>query len=428
MQASHAIVKTVSSINLVFGLDWFAILGGTVAREVRRIAREQKATHVVYAGDDASSAGVASLQTGKRVVLYSAAQLVAQRFSTGVVALILQLDDHQWWLVAIHEGAVIARTDYVCRSFSEASDLVAQLRQSYPALTVLNDAQAEALSLSELTSTLYSEAEVRRVSYGSGIWHRPFFRVVLIVLSGLVLHKLSVLIDKGGVRVSSVLVAPAEAWNNAVRTALAAHWVHGVTGTSDVLHSLYDLPVDLTGWQLKHAECVSRQSTWQCHADYERNAYDASNAVLLEVVPVTWDVSFTPLDHARVQWEFVSTGLSLDQSRPGSSQHTEHYIFSTLQAIRPAFSLINIEPPQPLRIPAPVDEHGVAIPQPLGLSQFRMRAVRLQGPLRSISVFLPHAHHMAWQRVVLSLNPENQPDLIRSRLNVTLHGVLYEQD
>src|SRR5690554_847933 len=105
MSASRAFIKTVSSVSLVFGMDWFAILGGAVSREVRRIVRQNKATHAVHVMDDAASVGVTALQTEKRgVVLYSAAQIVAQRFRTGAIAMVLQLDDTQWWLVAVHEG------------------------------------------------------------------------------------------------------------------------------------------------------------------------------------------------------------------------------------------------------------------------------------------------------------------------------------
>lgn len=429
MSMSFVQVKTVASVNLVFGLDWFAVLGGPVAREARRIARQHKASHVVHAGDDAASVGIAALPAQKRgTVMYSAAELVARRFSTGAVALILQLDRHQWWLVAVHEGAVIARTDQFFASFDDAMDGVRPLSQAYPQLVVMSD-EAELPSLTDLVQGPLAGAELRRLTHGRGMLSRPYYAAVFF---GLILY--------AGYRVLSgdilgwhdasdgTAVSADEAWQNALHELASRHWVHGVTGTVDVLISLYSLPVRLAGWRLYTADCVAQNEQWRCHADYGRDDQNASNAGFLEAAPASWSIRFTPLEQARVQWSLASSGRLLARTELPHSQHVERTVFSALQSIRPAFAMINIDAPELLPVIAPRDEQGNALASPPGLPGYRLRAVRIQAPLRSLSLLLPHADAMAWRRAVLSLDPQVRPDLTQSQLNVTLQGVLYEQD
>lgn len=430
MSASPVLFKTVESVNLVFGLDWFAILGGTLTREVRRIVRQQKATHAVHAGDHAVSVGVTALSGGKRSMpLYSAAQLVARQFSTGVVALIVPLDHNQWWFVAVHEGAVIARTDYVCASLDQARERVTQLRHAYPNLTLLNDVQPEP-SLSGLVEAVHADAELRRVAHGNYLVSRPYYALALFAVGVYVLHRAGLITVPFGDREpsSTVVVSAEDAWAEALRGLTSAHWVHGVAGSAGVLLSLYTMPVQLEGWRLHQAECVAQDAKWNCHADYGRADPETSNDRLLSAAWTSWDVSFTPLEQARIRWSFTSAGRAIGNTALHGAQYIERSVFSALQAIRPAFSQMNIDPPERLPVPAPVDEHGHAIPQPPGLPQYRMRAVRIQAPLRSVSLFLPHTQHIAWRRVALSFDPHVRPDLTHSRLSVTLQGVLYEQD
>lgn len=429
MSASPSLIKTVGSVRLVFGLDWFAILGGTVSREVRRLARQQKASHVVYATDDAVSAGVISLATGKRsAVLYSAAQLVAQRFSTGVVALIVPLDHARWWLVAVHEGAVIARTDYVCTTLEAARSRLDLLRHAYPGLTLLNDDEAASL-LARLADAVHDDARLR-IAPGNGWVPRRYYRLLLLALATYVFYQMGLLGDFFTLRDvhDSSDVSTDQAWSEALRELSAAHWVHGVAGSTDLLLSLYALPVQLEGWRLHNAECTAHVDLWRCHADYGRDDPGTDNDRFLGAAQPGWDVSFMPLEQARVRWRFSAAGRELSQTDLYNRSYIERSVFSALQAIRPAFASMTLDAPEQLAIPVPHDEHGQAFIRPSDLPRYGMRALRIQAPLRSISLLLPHARSVAWRRVVLSVDPNVRPDLVRSRLNVNLQGVLYEQD
>lgn len=421
---------TVSSVNLVFGLDWFAVLGGTVAHEVRRIARQHKATHAAQSGDGAASVGVTSLRTARSrgVMMYSAAQLVAQRYSSGTVAMVAPIGDGRWWFVAVHEGAVIARSDYVCMTSAETSDLVKQLYQAYPTLLLIDtDAQP---SLSDLVAAVSPEAELRRVSYRTNFLPRPVqWFVLLIVLSFLVPRLWSVLfLSNANTRADTPAMAADIEWHSAMQTALDARWVHGVSGTSDVLNAIYDLPVALAGWHLSYVECRSEHSLWLCHADYDRNDSEASNDRFLDASREDWAVKFTPLEKVQVRWDHASKGISAAQANLKNTSANERDFFSRLQTIRSAFAHISIAAPKPLPINAPVNEQGQPIPKPSGLHEYRLRDIQIRAPLRSVSLLLPYCDAITWNKIVVGVDHRAVPDLITSRLNVTLQGVLHETE
>lgn len=429
MSTSRTLIQTVSSVNLVFGLDWFAILGGSASREVRRIARQHKATHAVHAGDEAASVGITTLQATKRgTVLYSAAQLVARQFESGAVAVVMPLGDARWWLVAVHEGAVIARTDYVCTTQSELAALIVQLRQAYPALKVL-DNENDAPSVSQLAGMLHAQAELQRVVYGGRGLSGPFAWFVLIALLIVLLRYASTAIDLFDRETPAKHDVPPEAaWRAALAETAQSLWIHGTAGTHDVLQSLYVHPVELAGWQLLHIECASHAKQWRCHADYSRADPETDNERFLDRAPSGWNVGFTSLEQLRARWTLPARGLSLAQTELHSANDNERHLFSRLQSIRRAFTQVTLDAPEALRVPAPVNQHGQAIPRPPDLPQVRTRAVRIQAPLRSLALLLPHCQAMAWNNVAISISPGIQPDLTHSRLNVTLQGILYEQD
>lgn len=428
MAASRTVIKTVASADLVFGLDWFAILGGTVTRELRRLVRQHKATHAVYSGDEAACAGLLSLARPDRGrLLYSAAQLVARRFPTGVVAMMLPLDADRWWFVAVHDGAVIARTDQVCDSAEEAYSLIPPLRQAYPGLELLDDDSGRP-SLDELANARGPDAALRPVS-GT----RPAKRwqqAALVLLLGALIYKVAGVAGLwgSGQSASGASVDPHVAWQAAIQAAASTRWVHGVAGTAQLLQALYALPVKVEGWGLQQATCRADRNTWQCQADYRRADDGASNRGFLGAAPDSWRVEFTPLEQARGHWRFDAAGLGGDHAMLPDAAHTEREIFSMFQRIRPAFSRMVIEAPRVLPVVAPVDPQGQPLAAPGGLPRFHARNLQLQAPLRSLNLLLPHCEAVFWQTVTLDLASRARPDLTSSRLNVTLQGVLYEQD
>lgn len=430
MSTSRAYVQMVASVNLVFGLDWFAVLGAQVSREAKRIARQYKASHMVVCGDDAGSVGLAAFKTRRKgaPVLHSAAQLLAQRFTSGTVAMVLQLDGEQWWVVAIHEGAVVARTDQLCASAQEAAGAMQQLRQAYSALTVLGET-TPAPSLSELAKGVLSSAELRRAGRQLPGLPWPIQGLLIALVLAVFLPGLAdwlAVLDEPP-HGDAVPVSPDEAWRATLHEVAASHWVHGVPGTQQILQSFHDLPVRLKGWGLSVAECLADQSRWNCSADYERASVGASNDGLIAEARPEWNVSFTPLNKARVQWTLIAQGTGGHHATLNTTRQNERDLFSRLQAIEPAMVSVAIGPSKPVPVAAPTDMSGQALPRPHGMQGLRTRAVEIRSPIRSASLLLPDCEAMGWQRIALRLDPTVHPSLINSRINITFQGVLYEK-
>src|SRR3546814_13669424 len=114
----------------------------------------------------AGSVGLLALKPGRsqKKELYSAAQNVAALFATGTFALLLELERIGYWLVAVHEGAVVARTDRFYLSREDAGQVLDELRLAYPHLLVLGAPNAPAMpSLATLET-----AERQSVGEGKG--------------------------------------------------------------------------------------------------------------------------------------------------------------------------------------------------------------------------------------------------------------------
>ncbi|NLC35365.1 MAG: hypothetical protein GX772_02770, partial [Alcaligenaceae bacterium] len=96
-------------ITLVFGLEWFPLLGNHPQGQARSLARRQRASHYVVAVGAAASAGVwragAKIRSAQRCC--SAAAVLASLHPRGTVAVILPLPGNRQWLAAVHEGAVM---------------------------------------------------------------------------------------------------------------------------------------------------------------------------------------------------------------------------------------------------------------------------------------------------------------------------------
>src|SRR5690606_21936348 len=111
---SQIFVHSVEATHLAFGLEWLPLVTGKPERSAHRLARQHKASHLVMSTDSAASVGLAFVGRSsplRRRTVHSAAQIVAQLFEVGTVALVLCLPGSLYWMVAVHEGAVLSRTD-----------------------------------------------------------------------------------------------------------------------------------------------------------------------------------------------------------------------------------------------------------------------------------------------------------------------------
>ncbi|MFW7343645.1 hypothetical protein V0R37_19130 [Pollutimonas sp. H1-120] len=425
-------ILSFHSATLVFGLDWFPLIGARAERLGMRIAKRHRSTHCVLAGEGAGSVGLLALKSGRpqKKNLYSAAQNVAVLFATGTIVLLMELDGAGYWLVAIHEGAVVARTDRFYPSREAADDVLAELRLAYPQLLVLGTPHAPGIpTMAAIEAACSASTQLRRISG----W-RPFLPwpvqcfVLVLVLALLLPAAWRVLLPDRAEAGAHLRKDPTQAWRDAIAHSAQGRYVHGARGSRMLLETFYALPVNIRGWRLRQAECVPQAVQWQCQARYERQEPDASNRSFLEKIRPEWKVEFTSLDHASAIWRTASGGVPLAHQRLADSKANERHFFSALQGLRAGFADVQVGKTRPLPIPVPMDEQGRPIPRPAQLLAYSSRSVQLSGPLRSAGLLLPHMSFIAWNKAALTLRDINAPSARDSGLTLTLQGVLYENE
>jgi hypothetical protein len=113
----ESLLISAAGKTLAFGLEWQPLIESLGIREARRRASRYRATHFVLAPDSAGAVGLANIPRNKAQVVnnnqrvFSAAQNVAALFQSGTWGVCLSLNPQCWWMVAVHEGVVVMRTD-----------------------------------------------------------------------------------------------------------------------------------------------------------------------------------------------------------------------------------------------------------------------------------------------------------------------------
>jgi len=450
---SESLILEAGPIHLAFGMRWFAVLAERPRKAARRLGRQFHATHVAHAGTTPSVVGLAWL--GNAGSVYSAAQAVAMRYPSGSVALRMALRPGLIWLVAVHEGLVIARTDRLFDDPEPADRLLAELKLAYPGLIVAGETPA--IGLADLAQMAQSAGQAGQISALRRL-RRPLPRPVSILFC--VLGLAAVLPGIYGGDVAARLGRMDDDSPDAVTVAslYAARaagieptppLVHGIAGLKGLLDTFHAVPLRPAGWRLSHAYCdAGDDSIWRCAAHYERDAAQASNAGLFgyfeSICPGTtrqdasigvvaqachWPglrIAFASLDQAHVSWRPDVRAVALTQTRPMGNANNDRQLLSALQGVRGAFSDIQVGEPLALQMAAPPDDaarNGQA-----DASGYRSRSLHISGPLRSAALLLEHASFIGWRRAELRHLDVDAPDIRRSRLHFTLQGLLYEID
>ena len=428
---SDVLILPMPSVSLVFGLHWLPLINGRAHRVVHRMARQYRATHMVFADDAAAAVGLVILRRNParhKKILNSAAQNVTRLFMHGTVALLLELEPARFWLVAVHDGTVVARTDRLYVSRADADAALRELQQAYPQLVVLGAPGASpAPTLPDIEAASARQSQLIPLGRWRSMLPVPvqwFLLSLAIVLLAPRFWHIFQSVQKSPVAVDSI--DPVQAWQEAIARVNRNTMIHGVDGTRSVLRSLHGLPVYLAGWTLVQATCTAHHSVWHCQARYDRRLMDASNEGFLAGAPEGWTVQFGSIDQARPVWQLGSVGLALTGSDLENTAHNERSLFSSLQMIKPAFSRMELGKSQEMNVNAPRDQHGKAIPKPANLPLVKTRSVHIAGPLRSASLLLPYTAPIGWREISLTLRDAESVGLKTSRVNVSFQGVLYE--
>lgn len=409
-------VFTAGYAPLIFGLEWHALLDTSPAKAGRRLARQRRATHMALSGSAAASVGLAFLGGAQRRAtgLHSAAQAVASMFPQGTYTLTLEVDAGVHWLVGVHEGAVIARTDVLHRDTALVRSLMTELAMAYPHLLELGSPNApSAPTLADIESAVSSKTLLFKVRSARSlrVGFCLAFGLLLSALYGPFHNRHSTDTDRAGRdgQFSSGLTALHPS------TASPDVRVHGETGLDGLLHVFYSLPVRADDWVLQYAACMDAVQSWQCTAHYHRAAHSASNAAFLRAIPSSWRVDFPSLELAHVHWSTQASTAPLHANILADKADNDRLLFSRLQAISKAFQRIDVGVSTP--VVEQIREGG---------PQYQRRSLHIDGPLRSFSFLPPYAAGMAWTKAELRHQPIDRADARNSRFVFSLSGALYE--
>lgn len=409
-------------VALVFGLEWFPLLGADLERQALVAARRRKAIYRVVAAGEASSVGLLyeAIPLSRGTRLSSAAAVFASTHQEGTFAAIIPLPNGRRWMVAVHESAVMSRGDMCFDSEDALRHALQQLREAHPQLSVVtmdsHDPLGSIFRLGSHAGALVRESRLKRRL-------RPAVAMTTLLVAAW-----------AGVGRSMFPVAdtslnqevdPATAWRDATARVAAHHRVQGVTGFLAVYEALLDVPVLVAGWALRAVECVPTTAHWQCSARFHRGS-TALNEGLLAARPMQWRLGFDPLDGAEAVWAVPMPTLRLSSQDLKTESENDTRLLSILQSVASAFSELRVEGPKPIALRPPLDARQRPLPRPAGLPVFQTRSLRLQSPMRSVSVLVPEMAHMSWDRVSLTVTETDRPSLRNSGLRLSLWGTLYE--
>jgi len=424
----HILIRSVLSVDLAFGLHWLPLISGRASTAARRIARRHNATHIVLDGDAPASFGYGFLRaraTGGPRTAHSAAQNMARLHPSGSVAAIVPVEPEGHWLVAVHEGAVIARTDVVYRLPGQAEQAMHELRRAYPRLTVLHP-EGDGLTLEALAAASDAGTALKNTGHRRRRWLLGMLVLAATVLAWVALKNPA---DSAVARPGSFGLDEHEIllrWSKAFALAEQGIAIHGVAATHAVLRHLYQVPAAIAGWTLLRVNCSASASSWRCNADYDRKRHGADNQGLLAAAPQDWQLEFPTIDRAGASWSFRTEITPMGRGHIDTAADIRRHVQSAWQSIRPAFSRVVLGPARPVEVPPPLDDAGRPLPRPAGLHGYAKRTVDFEGPLRSISLLLPHTRSIAWRSITLVLGDTPHPTLVSSRLRATFQGDLYE--
>lgn len=419
---------------LVFGLDWLPLLGGHTRKQVMAKARRYRATHCVTPSEHAAAMGLIQFprnEASRHEPHYSAAQIVAGLYPSGTVAVSIVLQPGRHWLVAVHEGAVIARTDIVLGSIGQITGLIDELRLAYAHIRHLGVAQGDpgAPGLGALAAAADDRALLWRIP---GRWApkglSAFVVVVCVVAGGGAFAAGAAGRWLSGQPAPGPLSTQAtmQAWVSARSAATASVLVHGVDGMQQLLLSLYRVPVQISGWRLVSVLCKPLSRTWRCTASLRRSGRHANNQRLMALAPNGWALRFLSVDDVEADWVVTGAATPLSASVLNDSRWGDKYWLSSLQHISRAFVTLKASPAVPHKFPGPVDTQGAPVPRPEGFRTYQVRSFQVEGPLRSYSLLLPNLTGVRWQQVTLTLKALERPTLQQSQLYLSAKGERYE--
>lgn len=410
---------------LVFGLSWRPLMGSHLARQAVQRARALRATHYAWRGEMAASVACARWRRveTRGQPRYAAALLAAQLCGQGTFALCLDGGERGIWLLAVHDGAVIAGTDLWYATVEAAAQALQGLQQRYPTLreAQLGDTvEAFLAAAAAAGAAVWAGARLQRVSYAFRWpwWGGTAGVLWLVWRAGWV--------PVFGVTQSGPAAQDAEqVWLGVYDDYAAVRRVHDSASLRGLLQGVADLPLRRQGWVLEQAECRANLAGWRCAGRYRRAVSVADNNDLAHRWPADWQVQYEGLDQARVTWQ-IAGGRAMDWRRLPSQQVLLRGPVALLQRQAPVFDQVSLGAAQTVALAEPQGEDGMPLPVLAHLPVLVERPLLLSGALRGLPLLQDLHWPVYWERLTIEVKPPSvAPAVQESRLVAHLQGVIY---
>ena len=397
---SEVIIHQLSADSaLVFGgVEWQSLIGNQLAKQSYKIAKKMRATHFVSAGKHSSALGtirlLAEAKLARKRKLYSAGAAFALSHSTGAVFSKTRIEEGElWYVVASHDGVIIAGTDIICSAI-EAEALWESFLHRYT-----NGVEVEADF--DTSSLLNDRTELAPVKTA---WQKVPVQVKLMMVVAVTLmasntawtHWKSYERQKAREMFSAQSIDAHAEWTQVLDQWAATKTIDGSSGLLALLNTIQDIQPVVGHWRLIEAGCSATSSGWTCSARYNRTVL-ATNASFRAAAPKGWSITWDGLNNAVGTWATPAKRETIDRTKLITAADFGVNYISKVQLALPSFRKVDIQPPVEVQIQAPKvqqrDMNGstnmVEVPYPAdalqGLERPKAQAFIFNGPLRSIT-------------------------------------------
>lgn len=424
---------------LVFGLRWEPLLGDDLLKQGKQRALAAKAKHYLVVDSSYAAVGYGSLDlkqgANKAKQHISAAALFAKENKQGVsLACIALPSDHEeplFWVIASHDGVVVAGTDILLpRAMAET--LLQQLRERFSFHVEVKDFAFDRPKVSS-TDCVLAECKTALQSIPLPVRVGVLAGVIFMGLNGIYGHWKAE--QEANIQKSQqpVKIDGAKVWNEHLIKWAQTQRIDGPEGLTKLYEAVSRIPMRLGNWTLTHIDCTAQAQDWLCRYGYSKATY-GTNQSLLQNAPATWSIGWDGLDKAVATTRIEADRHALDVELISTSEETSSVLISQIQVVLPAFQIVKISEPTQAKIDEPtvIDNLGAAhsVPYPAGEAASpklpNLQSLQFYGPLRSFAR-LPVAPMTRLTRLQIQVNQDvvSDANISKSMLMATLDGVLY---
>lgn len=399
-------IHDFGSCQLIFGLKWQPLSGQLNTQQIKHMSKQQKAKAWVVAGHTFMSLGLSSSRKPNKKAVYAAAVCYAFLYPKGWHASIYQLNEQQYWLAVVHEGTPMSLGDVLFDDEQTAQAALLALTQQYPELPYTEQVHALNDFLALIATHSLQKATLHFVSASS--WR-------LVLLGCLLLGALYWWHREP--EPEQVLTTAPEVDSYLAVWQQKKPLPHGKAALKQLLKAWEQIPLQLQDWQLHSAQCDGNQTAeyWLCQMRYDAVSQMATVQQVESLLPVGWRIQDSSMQSVVLEHriDFPHVG-----SQWRSAEQVRLQLLSQLQHIRPAFSVLSLADPSVLA-------SGARMTASSRYAPIFSQSLRFEGPLRSFVLLLDLDEALHWQRFALTYQPQRQPSLKSSALQVSLQGVIY---